>query len=105
MIDDYCLHVYSNICAVFSIVLTSACLPQLLCGVLAGGGGLLLVLVGGALAGVAGVGGAGGVAGPGPAQPGGTQVHWQGHTSSRGMGHMEQTKTKLPLNLLFYLIE
>ena len=91
---------------VFSIVLTGAGFPQLLCGVLAGGGaGLLLVLVGGALAGVAGVGGAGGVAGPGPAQPGGTQVHWQGHTSSRGMGHMEQTQTKLPLNLLFYLIE
>ena len=87
------------------IVLTGTGLPQLLCGVLAGGGGLLLVLVGGALAGVAGVGGAGGVAGPGPAQPGGTQVHWQGHTSSRGMGHMEQTQTKLPLNLLFYLIE
>ena len=78
-------------CAVFSIVLTSACLPQLLCGVLAGGGGLLLVLVGGALAGVAGVGGAGGVAGPGPAQPGGTQVYWQGHTSGRGIGHKGQT--------------
>ena len=87
-------------------MLTGAGLPQFLCGVLAGGGaGLLLVLVGGALAGVAGVGGAGGVAGPGPAQPGRTQVHWKGHTSSRGMGHMEQTKTKLPLNLLFYLIE
>ena len=76
---------------VFSIVLTGAGFPQLLCGVLAGGGGLLLVLVGGALAGVAGVGGAGGVAGPGPAQPGGTQVYWQGHTSGRGIGHKGQT--------------
>ena len=66
-------------------MLTDAGLPQFLCGVLAGGGaGLLLVLVGGALAGVAGVVGAGGVAGPGPAKPGRTQVHWKGHTSSRG---------------------